>query len=155
MMRALTPLLILPLLLAGCARSADDNAANAEVQASAAQTPTVAPVDDIDAMPVNQPAAAVLPTDKWVGSWAGPEGLYLNILASSSGESGNYLIVNKDTLDRQNEYSGTADGESIRFQRDGQNLTIRAGTGKDSGFKYLADKQDCLIVIPGKEGYCR
>ncbi len=156
MMRALPPLLILPLLLAGCAKGADDTATNRMAQTSPIESTPADNGVDQDAMAANgQAARPVLPTDDWIGSWAGPEGLYLDILASSSGEPGNYLLVSKDNLDRQDHYSGMADGASIRFQRDGRELTIRAGTGKDTGFKYLADKQDCLIVIPGKEGYCR
>lgn len=160
MIRALTPLLILPLLLAGCAKGTDEQA-NGSMASKIESAPIESPLidngaDNAGTTPMNaQVARAALPTDDWIGSWAGPEGLYLDILASSSGEPGNYLLVSKDNLDRQGHYSGMADGAAIRFQRDGQDLTIRAGTGKDTGFKYLADKQDCLIVIPGKEGYCR
>ena len=39
--------------------------------------------------------------------------------------------------------------------RDGKDVAIRPGTGDETGFKYLAGKQDCLILIPGQEGYCR
>ena len=44
---------------------------------------------------------------------------------------------------------------TIRFVRDGKDLAIRPGNGDETGFKYLAGKQDCLIVIAGQEGYCR
>jgi hypothetical protein len=50
------------------------------------------------------------------------------------------------------EGTGTADG--ISFMRDGQAETIRAGTGADTGLKWLADKTDCLIIKPG-EAFCR
>ena len=43
----------------------------------------------------------------------------------------------------------------IRFTRDGKDLTIRPGTGAETGFKWLAEKENCLIVIAGEEGYCR
>ena len=43
----------------------------------------------------------------------------------------------------------------IHFERDGKDLTIRPGTGAETGFKWLADKENCLIVVAGQEGYCR
>ena len=52
-------------------------------------------------------------------------------------------------------YAGQAAGETIRFTRNGRALTIRAGSGPETGFKWLAEKTNCLIVVPGKEGYCR
>jgi hypothetical protein len=58
-------------------------------------------------------------------------------------------------LDRQGDYPGVAEGSTIRFVRDGKDLAIRPGKGDETGFKYLAGKQDCLIVVPGQEGYCR
>ena len=39
--------------------------------------------------------------------------------------------------------------------RGGVVQTIRPGTGAQTGFKQLAGKQDCLIVIVDKEGNCR
>jgi len=99
--------------------------------------------------------AKALPTDGWVGRWTGPEGLFLNIQPSPDGKPGHYAIANRDTLDRQADYAGTAEGGAIRMMRDGKELTIRAGTGEETGFKYLAGKQDCLIVVAGREGYCR
>lgn len=156
MIRALTPLLILPLMLAGCAKSADDGttangAANAMANGAVVET-----IDDADAVPAtNQTADARLPTDDWVGRWNGPEGLYLDIQPASDGKAGHYALANKDNLDRQGDYSGIADGMTIRFVRDGKDLAITPGTGAETGFKYLAGKQDCLIVMKGQEGYCR
>ncbi len=41
------------------------------------------------------------------------------------------------------------------FTHGGIVQTIRPGTGAQTGFKQLAGKQDCLILIVDKEGYCR
>ncbi|WP_088183116.1 hypothetical protein [Sphingobium sp. Z007] len=155
MMRALSPLLLLPLMLAGCAKS-DDNVAVANNMASGANVAAVETIEDMDAVPANAQAAdARLPTDDWVGRWTGPEGLFLEIQPSPDGKPGHYALTNKDTLDRQGDYSGVAEGTTIRFVRDGKDLAIRPGNGDETGFKYLAGKQDCLIVIAGQEGYCR
>ncbi|MET0361762.1 MAG: hypothetical protein ABW048_08440 [Sphingobium sp.] len=99
-------------------------------------------------------AAVALPTDAWTGKWVGPEGLFLTI-QPVSGAAGHYTIVNRDTLDREASYSGIAEGATIRFVRDSKDLVIRPGSGDDTGFKWLAGKKDCLIVIRGQEGYCR
>jgi len=153
MTRALSPLLLLPLLLAGCARSGDDNSIVAN---NAATAPTMETIEDTDASPASNDAAdARLPTDDWVGRWTGPEGLFLDIQPSPDGKPGHYALTNKDNLDRQGDYVGVAEGATIRFTRDGKNLTIQPGAGDATGFKYLAGKQDCLIVVAGQEGYCR
>jgi hypothetical protein len=148
----LTGLAAAVLLSAGCAKqSGQDNAANDAV----APTATMENIDDPDALGSAAERVGRLPTDDWVGRWNGPEGLFLDIQPSSDGEPGHYAITNKDNLDRQNDYSGIAEGSTIRFVRDGKDLAIRPGSGDETGFKYLAGKQDCLIVVPGQEGYCR
>ncbi len=155
MMRALSPLLLLPLLLAGCAKS-DDNVAVSNTMAGGPNAAAVETIEDMDAVPANaQSADARLPTDDWVGRWTGPEGLFLDIQPSPDGKPGHYALTNKDNLDRQGDYNGIAEGTTIRFVRDGKDLAIRPGNGDETGFKYLAGKQDCLIVIAGQEGYCR
>ncbi|WP_298399789.1 hypothetical protein [Sphingobium sp.] len=152
MLRAIVMSLALPALLAGCAKSADNQAA----ANNSAQPPVIENVDDADSAPVpNAAADARLPTDDWVGRWTGPEGLFLDIQPAPDGQRGHYALTNKDNLDRQGDYQGVADGTTIRFVRDGKDLAIRPGKGADTGFKYLTDKQDCLIVVPGQEGYCR
>jgi hypothetical protein len=155
MMRALSPLLLFPLMLAGCAKSGDNEmAANNAVGAQ--NVATIEPIEDSDAAPAaNDAADARLPTDDWVGKWTGPEGLFLDIQPSPNGKPGHYALTNKDNLDRQGDYPGIAEGTTIRFVRDGKDLAIRPGTGEETGFKYLAGKSDCLIVVPGQEGYCR
>lgn len=156
MMRALSPLLLLPVLLAGCAKSADNEA----VANNAADVASVETFDESDAAPIDnqtnaQSADARLPTDDWVGKWTGPEGLFLDIQPSPDGKPGHYALTNKDNLDRQGDYAGIAEGTTIRFVRDGKDLAIRPGNGDETGFKYLAGKNDCLIVVKGQEGYCR
>lgn len=141
------------LLLAGCGKGAE-NATN--VTNSLTNVATVEAIEDPDALRANDNVVgAPLPTDAWVGRWAGPEGLFLDIQPSPDGQPGHYAITNKDTLDRQADYQGVGEGTTIRFVREGKDRAIRTGSGKDTGFKYLADKTDCLIVIPNQEGYCR
>lgn len=159
MMRALSPLLLLPVLLAGCVKSAD-NAGNEAAANNMANVASVETFDESDAAPIdnqagNQSADARLPTDDWVGKWTGPEGLFLDIQPSPDGKPGHYALTNKDNLDRQGDYPGVAEGTTIRFVRDGKDVAIRPGTGDETGFKYLAGKSDCLIVVKGQEGYCR
>jgi len=103
--------------------------------------------------PAEQPATPP-PTDAWLGRWAGPEGLFLDVAAGDG--SGRYALTIKADLDSAGDkFSGRAEGATIRFTRGGTEQTIRAGTGAETGFKWLATKKDCLIVVPGQEGYCR
>ena len=146
----LLPALLLAGLVGGCAKSVDNgSAAN-----NAAQAPVTEAIEEPDSVDAGAEPSGP-PTDTWVGRWTGPEGLFLDIQPSPNGKRGHYAIANKDSLDRQANYEGVGEGDRLRFTRDGQALVIRAGTGAETGFKYLADKQDCLIVQPGKEGYCR
>lgn len=153
--RNLTPILLPAMLLfqglSGCAKSVDNGAAGNEATAA----PKVEAVEEPDAVNAAPDEAVGLPTDEWVGRWNGPEGLFLDIQLSPDGKRGHYAIANKDNLDRQGDYAGVAEGAGIRFARDGRDLTIRPGIGDETGFKYLAGKKDCLIVVPGQEGYCR
>ncbi|WP_420145714.1 hypothetical protein [Sphingobium sp.] len=153
MIRTLSPLLLLPVLLAGCGKNAENVAvANNSANGAAA----VETFDESDAAPVGNDGVAARPvTDDWVGKWTGPEGLFLDIQPSPDGKPGHYALTNKDNLDRQGDYQGVANGATIRFVRDGKDLSIRPGRGDETGFKYLAGKTDCLIVLPGQEGYCR
>ena len=146
------PMMLGLLFLTGCSKAVDNQAA----ADNAVQAPAIEVLDDPDTPRVgNQDGAAESPTDTWVGRWAGPEGLFLDIQPSSDGRPDHVSITNRDTLDRQAEYSGVSDGATIRFVRDGKAVTIRPGSGAETGFKYLADKTDCLILVPGREGYCR
>lgn len=146
---------VLPAMLAvgltGCAKSVDKEAAGN----NEAQPPAVEAIEEPDAVNGAVNETAGLPTDDWVGRWTGPEGLFLDIQPSPDGKPGHYAITNKDNLDRQGDYGGVAEGTTIRFVRDGRDMVIRPGIGDETGFKYLAGKKDCLILVPGQEGYCR
>ncbi|PDH66855.1 MAG: hypothetical protein CNE89_08390 [Sphingomonadaceae bacterium MED-G03] len=142
------------LLASGCAKQADEANAGNQATATAPDT-TIENIAEPDALGAGEAPADRLPTDDWVGRWTGPEGLFLDIQPSPDGERGHYSISNKDSLDRQGDYSGIAEGSTIRFVRDGKDLSIRPGTGAETGFKWLAEKENCLIVVPGQEGYCR
>jgi hypothetical protein len=95
------------------------------------------------------------PVEAWLGRWDGPEGLFLNIAPHRSGLPLVQLTI-RDNLDSTGtRYPGEAEGATIRFTRGGAEQTIRPGTGAETGFKWLATKKNCLIIVPGKEGYCR
>jgi uncharacterized protein (DUF111 family) len=79
------------------------------------------------------------------------EGLALDI--EPAGGRGRYKL-HIALLDGANDYSGVADGDVIRFERNGKQETIRKVTGAETGLKWLAEKQNCLMIQPG-EGFCR
>jgi len=106
-------------------------------------------IDDVS--PTANSAAAALPTDGWIGKWMGVEGLMLDI--QPAGEHGHYLL-SVTLLDGTNSYEGTAEGDMIRFIRNGRPESIRAATGDETGLKWLAGKQNCLMIQQG-EGFCR
>lgn len=86
----------------------------------------------------------------WLGRWQGPEGTYLEI----SGGPGAYRVTVQN-LDGPRSFAATAFANgSLGFVRDGVSETIRAGSGADTGMKWLVDKRECLAVKSG-EGYCR
>jgi hypothetical protein len=100
--------------------------------------------------PTTTPAASTNNvTDKWLGQWNGPEGTYL--LLSKSGDQ---YVVKIQSLDGPATYEGVAAGDRIEFKRDGKTESIRAGSGKETGMKWLLEKKDCLIINEG-EGFCR
>jgi hypothetical protein len=98
------------------------------------------------------PAPETPAADRWIGRWTGPEGLFLDI---AKGEGGAYRITNRHSLDATVTLEGRAVEDGIAFTREGREMIVRAGSGADTGFKWLADKTDCLIVRLGEEGYCR
>lgn len=115
--------------------------------ARSTDTPPVA----VQPMAPESPATAP-PTpaaDAWLGEWRGPEGTMLRL----GGGAGAYEIAITN-LDGERTFTGTAQGDGISFERDGVAESIRAGSGADTGMKWLADKRDCLVVRSG-EGYCR
>lgn len=147
----IAPALLAAMTLGGCAKSVDNQTAGN----NAAEAPSIDTIEEPDAVRDATNETAAVPTDEWLGRWSGPEGLFLDIQPSPDGQPGHYALTNRDTLDREANYAGVAEGETIRFKRDGKDLAIRPGSGAETGFKYLADKKDCLIVVAGQEGYCR
>ncbi len=96
-----------------------------------------------------QTAAANNQTDKWLGQWNGPEGTYL--LLSKSGDK---YIVKIQSLDGAQIYEGVSSGDRIQFERGGKTESIRAGSGQETGMKWLLEEKTCLIIKTG-EGFCR
>ena len=139
--------LALILMLAACARGEDAHPIENVTVANNAG------IDDMldDAEPADNGVEAALPTDAWVGKWIGVEGLVLDI--QPAGERGRY-VLSVTLLDGTKSYDGTADGDAIRFTRDGRPESIRAATGDQTGLKWLAGKQNCLMIQQG-EGFCR
>ncbi|KQX20281.1 MULTISPECIES: hypothetical protein [unclassified Sphingomonas] len=135
------------LFVIACARGEDahpiENAATVE------ETAAEDAIDDVD--PTGNVSASSLPTDAWVGKWIGVEGLVLDI--QPAGERGHYML-SVTLLDGTKSYEGTADGDMIRFTRNGRPESIRAATGDQTGLKWLAGKKNCLMIQQG-EGFCR
>jgi hypothetical protein len=100
------------------------------------------------------PDPVLAPTyDAWVGRWLGPEGLFLDVKARNA--DGVYPITLKDNLDTQADYLAEPTAGGLAFHRGDDAIVVRPGTGAQTGFKYLAGKTDCLILVAGQEGYCR
>lgn len=138
------------LALAGCAKGQkavlpgnDEAAINFSRDASADGSDSLADVAENGIAP--------LPTDAWTGKWIGVEGLVLDI--QPSGERGHY-VLSVTLLDGTKSYDGVADGNVIRFTRNSRPESIRAATGDETGLKWLAGKQNCLMIQQG-EGFCR
>jgi hypothetical protein len=118
-------------------------------QSPAGPSPPV-PVSSPPTSPTTAPAASANnATDKWLGQWNGPEGTYL--LLSKSDDQ---YVVKIQSLDGPATYEGVAAGDRIEFKREGKIESIRAGSGKETGMKWLLEKKDCLIIKQG-EGFCR
>lgn len=139
----------LALALAACTQHAPaDNEATAAETADGMPAGNALPPPEYEVVP---PDESSNPTDAWIGKWVGVEGLVLDV--EPGAEAGKYALT-VTLLDGTNKYVGTADGEVIRFVRGGKTETIRAATGAETGLKYLAGKDDCLVIKPG-EGFCR
>lgn len=85
----------------------------------------------------------------WLGRWNGPEGTYLEVLA----DGGKHKVSIRN-LDGVRTFEATSTSSGLAFERDGIGETIEAGSGKDTGMKWLQEKTNCLVVKTG-EGYCR
>ena len=152
MIRSLLPATLI--LLAACSGAPENGTADST---DALPPGNALPPPDIEEVPpsetelVGDGAAAARPTDDWIGRWVGVEGLVLNIAGRPDGD---YDLAMTWSLDDSGTFVGRPDGDSIAFERGGQRLRLRSGTGADTGLKWLADKRDCLYVAAG-EGYCR
>lgn len=139
------------LMLAGCGDPPTGGAGrNSVTVATPTVSTTVTPLPP-PADAVQPPASATPVTDAWIGRWVGVEGLVLTIARGDRPATYRLHIV---LLDGANDYIGTAAGETIRFERDGEVQAIRHSTGDETGLKWLAGKADCLVIRPG-EGFCR
>lgn len=136
-------------LLAGCGSGYERADTNAALTTNAVE---------VDVVPVDESAAAgetpaVAAPDSWAGRWTGPEGLFLIVETGAS--PGTYDLVLKGDLDSEGDrFTGTAEGETIVFTRNGARETIRKASGDETGLKWLAGKTDCVMIKPG-EGFCR
>jgi hypothetical protein len=152
-----TLVFILPLTLLACGSPKDaTNNSSASINAVTATDAVAIPEDSDSVAVANGSNIAVADAVAgWAGRWTGPEGLFLDIKPVAGGTAGTFALTIKDTLDSQGNYEGKAKDGVITFTRNGKAETIRPGTGTQTGFKYLLEKKDCLIVQEGKEGYCR
>ena len=144
-------MIVAVLALAGCARGEDANQPENDNEIVNVATGMSADGADEMADPADNVTAAPLPTDAWVGKWIGVEGLLLSI--QPAGERGRY-VLSVTLLDGTKSYDGVSDGDAIRFTRDGRPESIRMATGDETGLKWLAGKQNCLMIKQG-EGFCR
>ena len=120
------------------------------VALTACSEPAQLPAEPVATTPPPAPPVAIVTTtDAWIGDWNGPEGTGLRI----EGSVGRYTLTIRD-LDGPRRFDGVADGDTIRFRRDGVDEVLRAGDGDATGMKWLAGKTDCLLLRAG-EGWCR
>ncbi len=135
-------------LLTGCekaeAPAPTDNATTEEV-----------PVETVPAEGVEAPDPATAPHRfaSWAGKWIGVEGMYATIIPA---EPGTYKLEMQSGTDAgtKGTYDGSDSEHGIKFKRGTEELSLRRGSGDETGLKYLAGKKECLIVKTG-EGYCR
>ena len=97
------------------------------------------------------PAPAPHRFASWAGKWTGVEGMFVTI---TPGAPGQYKLEMQSDLDTKGSYDGTDSEHGIQFKRGAEQLSLRRGSGDETGLKYLAGKKECLIVKDG-EGYCR
>ena len=106
----------------------------------------------------NQAAAenTAMDVTDFAGRWTGPEGMFVDIAADAEVGPGHYTIRNRWGLDADMEgtFKGVVDAGALTFTRPDGAQTLTPGTGAATGMKWLAEKQDCLVVRTG-EGYCR
>lgn len=137
-------------LLSACGKA--DAPAPAPTETTEVVDETMPPADDATATdPEADPATAPHRFASWAGKWIGVEGMFVTI---TPGEPGKYKLEMQSDLDTKGSYDGSDSEHGIKFQRGGEQLSLRRGNGDETGLKYLAGKKECLIVKDG-EGYCR
>lgn len=125
--------------LSACSpKVATDHSASAAAESAAVSMATAPAV-----------SVAAIDPSAFTGKWTGPEGTALTITPQGA----DYKVTVQN-LDGPRDFVGTAADGGIQFIRDGQTFVIRPGSGEETGMKWLADKDNCLIVAPG-EGFCR
>ena len=134
-------------LLTGCEKA--EAPAPSETATTTEEVPVeTAPAEGADAA---DPATAPHRFASWAGKWTGVEGMYATITPA---EPGKYKLDMQSDLDTKGTYDGEDSEHGIKFRRGNQELSLRRGSGDETGLKYLAGKKECLIVKDG-EGYCR
>lgn len=104
------------------------------------------------AQPAVPTTAEALPDHAdWAGRWIGVEGMFLEIVPVGDGT---YSLTMQSDLDTLRTYEGRDTADGIAFERGGKELLLKSASGDETGLKYLAGKDDCLVVAKG-EGYCR
>ena len=134
-------------LLTGCEK------AEAPAPTDTPTTTEEVPVETVPAegAEATDPATASHRFESWAGKWTGVEGMYATITPT---EPGKYKLEMQSDLDTKGTYDGEDSEHGIKFKRGSEELSLRRGSGDETGLKYLAGKKECLIVKSG-EGYCR
>ena len=138
--------------IAACSdRTPATPAAPDPVSATPAPSVEPAPTSPAEATPTPPATEAAMLEADYLGRWTGVEGMYLDIASKPGGGA---RVQMQWDLDHRGTFDGSVTAEGLRFMRDGVAETAVPGNGDATGLKYLAGKQDCLVVKPG-EGYCR
>ena len=143
---------VMLVLAAGCQDRSGESAIAAVPPPVATDSADPAPIPE-PALPApanSAPPVTATGADAWLGQWTGPEGTSLLL---EKVEGGGYQVTIQ-SLDGKETFAGDAAGPNIVFERNGKTETLRAGSGKLTGMKWLADKTDCLVIQAG-EGFCR
>ena len=134
-------------LLTGCEKA--EAPAPTDTQTTTEEVPVeTVPAEGAEA---TDPATAPHRVADWAGKWTGVEGMYATITPT---EPGKYKLEMQSDLDTKGTYDGEDSEHGIKFKRGSEELSLRRGSGDETGLKYLAGKKECLIVKSG-EGYCR
>lgn len=89
----------------------------------------------------------------WVGRWQGNAAQRLDV-APADGDRLYTLIFRNDQGVRVTRQA-RASGGRLFYQGGAGNLSLRAGTGAETGDPSQRMLTQCLIVVPGGPGYCR